>query len=292
MRLPLGSADVSASGGSAVLTGRRGEPWSDIASLPMSLADATALLEDSDLAAAHADPAFLSAVPSDDTDAPRFAPGAPILWRYGRYIETARVIRDDERGLVVWIPSGSARLVSVPADGRSPREVPLAERFSVPWRIEEAHWRGPGVVRVAPAGMPWSVWFFRSSDGTPEGTYVNLELPHRRTTGENAGVFSRDLVLDLWVDAGHPGSEDIWVKDADELEAAVQQDRFTAEQADAVRAIADHAVREFVASGGWPLDERWETWTPSEEIDVPVQLPAGAAMDAARRRSGSTSLEG
>ncbi|REJ05443.1 DUF402 domain-containing protein [Microbacterium bovistercoris] len=292
MRLPLGSTDVSASGGSAVLSGRRGESWKPIAAGRMELSEAVALLEDGGSAAAHADPAFDVAVPADDVAAPRFAPGTDILWRYGRYIETARVIRDDARGLVVWIPSGSARLVSVPADGRSPREVPLAERFSVPWRIEESSWRGPGVVRVAPAGMPWSVWFFRTADGSPEGAYVNLELPHRRIAGENAGIFSRDLVLDLWVDAGHPGSEDIWVKDADELEAAVRQGRFTVEQAEAVRAIADHAVREFVASGGWPLDEGWDAWTPSDELDVPVRLPAGAAMDAARRRSGRTSLDG
>ncbi|UJP10977.1 DUF402 domain-containing protein [Microbacterium sp. KUDC0406] len=292
MRLPLGSTDVSASGGSAVLAGRRGEAWNDVASGPMSLEGAIEVLEDGSMAVAHADPAFDVAVPSDAPDAPRFGSGDPILWRYGRYIETARVIRDDARGLVVWIPSGSARLVSVPADGRSPRDVPLDERFSVPWAIEESSWRGPGVVRVAPAGKPWSVWFFRSTDGTPEGAYVNLELPHRRTAGETPGIFSRDLVLDLWIDAGHPGSEDIWVKDADELVAAVQQGRFTAEQAEAVRALADHAVREFVASGDWPLDEGWDAWTPGEELDVPVMLPAGAAMDAVRRRSGRTSLEG
>jgi hypothetical protein len=258
----------------------------------MPLEAAIALLAAYGDAAAHADPAFDAAVASADADALRFAPGAAILWRYGRYVETARVVRDDERGLVAWIPSGSARLVSVPADGRSPREVPLEERFSVPWRIEESHWHGPGVVRVAPAGKPWSVWFFRSEDGTPEGAYVNLELPHRRIGGEDAGIFSRDLILDLWIDAGHPGSEDIWVKDADELVAAVQQGRLTAEQADAVRALADHAVHEFAASGAWPLDEQWDVWQPAAELDVPVRLPASAAMDAARARSGLTSLEG
>lgn len=292
MRLPLGSTDVSASGGSAVLTGRRGGTWSRVAASPMPLASAIDLLAVYGDAAAHVDPAFDTSVSSADAEALRFAPGAPILWRYGRYIETARVVRDDERGLVAWIPSGSERLVSVPADGRSPREVPLEARFSVPWRIEESRWSGPGVVRVAPAGRPWSVWFFRAEDGTPDGAYVNLELPHRRIGGENAGVYSRDLVLDLWIDAGHPGSEDIWVKDADELAAAVQQGRFTAEQAEAVRALADHAVDEFVAPGGWPLDEGWDLWVPTAELDVPVRLPQSDVIDAARRRSGRTSLEG
>ncbi|WP_353113630.1 DUF402 domain-containing protein [Microbacterium sp.] len=292
MRLPLGSTDVSASGGNAVLAGRRGEAWGGVAYRPLSLAAAVALLDDGSHSAAHADPAFETAVPSDAQDAPRFAQGDPILWRYGRHVETARVVRDDDQGLVVWIPSGSARLASVPADGRSTREVPLDQRFSVPWRIAETRWRGPGIVRVAPSGRPWSVWFFRSAAGVPEGVYVNLELPHRRIGGENAGIFSRDLVLDLWIDAEHQGSEDIWLKDADELEAAVRQGRFTAEQAEAVRALADHAMHGFVASGEWPLDEGWDLWTPTTELDVPVQLPASAAMDAARLRTGRTGIEG
>jgi hypothetical protein len=202
------------------------------------------------------------------------------------------VIRDDDRGLVVWIPSGSERLGPAPADGRAPREVPLAQRFSVPWTMRESTWRGPGVVRVAPAGKPWSVWFFRHADGTPDGAYVNLELPHRRVDGAAAGVFTRDLVLDLWIDAEHPGSEDVWLKDADELVAAVEQGRFTPEQAEAVRALADHAVRDFIARRTFPLDEGWDAWRPDAAMDEPVRLPGIPAIDDARRRSGSTSLEG
>lgn len=286
MRLPLGSVDVSASGGTAVLLGRRGEPWPRIATRELSPEEALDRVG-AEFATGRVAPGFAASVPS--AEGCRFTPGQDILWRYGRHLEAVRVVRDDDRGLVVWIPPGSERLESVPADGRRTRDVPMAERFSVPWVIRAAHWTGPGLVRVAPTGKPWSVWFFRRDDGTPTGAYVNLELPHRRDAG---GVYSRDLVMDLWVDAGHAGSEDVWLKDADELEATVAQGRYTAEQAEAIRCLADLAGRELVAPGAWPLDEDWGRWTPSPELDVPVRLPDSEEVRAARRRSGRVSGEG
>lgn len=292
MRLPIGSTDVSASGGSVELIGRRGDGWQRIAAHGMALAEAVAVLGEAEQGPAHDDPAFEAAVLSAGDDVPRFAPGQEILWRYGRHIEAVRVVRDDARGLVVWIPSGSARLEPAPADGRRHRDVPLAERFRTPWVMTQNLWRGPGVVRVAPAGRPWSVWFFRRADGTPDGAYVNLELPHRRIGGEAPAIFTRDLVLDVWIDAEHAGSEDVWLKDADELDEVVVQGRFTAEQAEAIRAIADHASRQFIADGGWPLDEGWDRWMPDAAMDAPVPLPDIEAMRAARARTGRTSLEG
>lgn len=292
MRLPIGTTGLSESGGTVALIGRRGEGWERIAARPMPLAEAVGLLEVDGHDGAHVDPAFADAVPSDGPDAPRFAAGQPILWHYGRHIETARVIRDDARGLIVWIPTGSQRLEPVPADGRRPREVALEERFSAPWRTQESTWRGPGLLRVAPAGRPWSVWFFRNDDGDASGAYVNLELPHRRVAGESAGVFTRDLVLDLWIDAEHPGSEDVWLKDADELEAAVAQGRYTSAQAEAVRVLADAAGDAFIVDGSWPLDEGWDRWAPDAGMDRPTPLPDTPAIAAARRRSGRTSQDG
>lgn len=292
MRLPIGTTGVSASGGSVELIGRRGDGWQQVADREMSLAEAVATLEEAGHGSAHDDPAFEDAVPSGREAAPRFAPGDEILWRYGRHLEAVRVVRDDDRGLVIWIPSGSARLEPVPADGRRHRDVPLNERFRGPWVMTEATWTGPGVVRVAPAGRPWSVWFFRRADGTPDGAYVNLELPHRRLGGEAPAVFSRDLVLDIWIDAEHEGTEDVWLKDADELDEVTVQGRFTPEQAEAVRVLADHASREFIADGAWPLDEGWARWTPDAAMDSPVPIPDTAAVVAARARSGSTSMEG
>lgn len=290
MRLPLGSTSVSASGGTVELVGRRGLAWTTLAARGGPLDDAIGLLEHPLHDGAHADDALLSAVPSADETAPRFAPGQIVLWRYGRTVEAARVVRDDPRGLVTWIPTGSARLDPVPVAGEHVRDVPLEERFRSPWRIRESAWTGPGLLRAAPTGRPWSVWFFRTPDGAPAGTYINLELPHRRLGGDVAQVFTRDLVLDLWVDAEHPGAEDIWLKDADELAASVAQGRFTSAQADAVRQIADLAAEELLAEGSWPLGEDWMRWTADQAMDEPVTLPESATIAAHRRRSGDTSL--
>ncbi|HWS52242.1 MAG TPA: DUF402 domain-containing protein [Microbacterium sp.] len=285
MRVPIGTTGVSSSGGSVELIGRRGEGWSRLTAAEMSLDAAIRILGPHPVA----DTDLVSDLPSDSPDAPRFTPGEIILWQYRRHVEVARVVRDDARGLVVWIPSGSQRLESAPADGRRTRDVPLELRFRVPWVMREATWTGPGVLRVAPSGMPWSVWFFRRADGTPDGAYVNLELPHRRRAGDVGprGITTSDLVLDLWIDAEHPGSEDVWLKDADELAAAVEQGRFTPAEAEAVRAVADAAGRGFIGSGSWPLDEGWESWTPDADSDTPLALPAGPHIAAARRRSGS-----
>lgn len=286
MRVPIGSTSVSHSGGNAVLIGRRGEGWTSVGPEGRSLEEALVALEDG-LGGLLPE----GAPRSDAPDAPRFRPGERILWRYSRQVETARVVRDDDRGLVVWIPSGSARLQSVPVGGQHTRDIPLSRRFQAPWVMRESTWTGPGVVRIAPRGRPWSVWFFRTAEGAPAGVYVNLELPHRRVSGAagTGTVFSRDLVLDLWLDAEHPGAEDVWLKDADELTAAVEQGRFTDDQADAVRSLADAAGREFIAAGTWPLDEDWARWRPDPALDVPLELPAHTGIDELRGWTGTGS---
>lgn len=285
MLVPIGTTDVSSSGGVVELIGRRGEGWSRLATSEIPLDAAIATVD----ARPAVGPGLAGEVPSDTPGAPRFIPGEVILWQYRRHVEVARVVRDDARGLVVWIPSGSQRLEAAPADGRRTRDVPLESRFRVPWVMREATWTGPGVLRVAPSGKPWSVWFFRRDDDSPDGAYVNLELPHRRqAAGDGArGITTGDLILDLWIDAEHPGSEDVWLKDADELVAAVEQGRFSPAEAEAVRALADAAGRDFIESASWPLDEGWDSWMPDADMDAPLALPATAYIDAARRRSGS-----
>ncbi|WP_431841454.1 DUF402 domain-containing protein [Calidifontibacter indicus] len=288
MRLPIGATDVTPSGGNVTLIGRRAQGWHRVGP-ELSLDDALAIigsflptdLPGGSLRAAGA-PAFLEA-------------GREITWHYRRSIDTARVVRDDERGLVAWIPAGSARLGAAPASGGHVRDVALAERFRTPWVMRESTWHGAGVLRVAPTDRPWSVWFFRDPDGTPSGTYVNLELPHRRPRQGDplpARTHTSDLVLDVWMDALPDGDEDVWLKDADELDAAVDQLRYTSEQRDAVRALADHACRELLRDWSWPMDEGWQHWQPTPELDAPITLPDNEIVAWARSRRGCDSRDG
>jgi hypothetical protein len=141
---------------------------------------------------------------------PFFAPGDVVTWHYGMSADVVRVVGDDERGLVAWLPSGSESLASVPLDGRGLRDLPLNERFSAARRFVVREWQGPGIIRIAATGVPWSIWYFFEDDGRFHGHYLNLELTHRRPADAGARVHTRDLILDLWVEGG-----DIWLKDAD-----------------------------------------------------------------------------
>ena len=200
--------------------------------------------------------------------APYLEPGQVLSWHYAGWVDMMRVVRDDDRGLVAWLPSGSERRVMIGADGGGLRDRPVAERSRTPMKPALRTWTGSGILRIAPTGKPWSVWYFSEDDGSFGGHYVNLELTHERPADGRARTFSRDLVLDLWQDA-----EGTWLKDVDELEAAVDAGRFTVEQGATIEAIGRQARAELLQPRAWPLDEDWEAWRPPAEWDEPLRLP-------------------
>ncbi|MDR7253949.1 putative RNA-binding protein associated with RNAse of E/G family [Nocardioides sp. BE266] len=206
--------------------------------------------------------------------APFLEPGSVVHWRYGHRIDPMRVVRDDARGLVAWLAEETEVLSSARAGGVGVRDVPLEERFTGERVPVLGRWRGTGTLRIAPTGRPWSAWLFWDDDGGFAGHYVNLELTHRRRGCDTA---TRDLTLDLWLEP----SGALWLKDADELEAATQAARYSPAQADEVHAIADWARSELVEGRDWPLDEEWTTWRPPASWTVPP-LPDTDDVRAAR----------
>jgi hypothetical protein len=215
------------------------------------------------------------------TDESRWAPGETVIWRYARPGHTSesvrpmRVVRDDSHGLAAWLPAGTPLLRPVLADGGDLRSVPVAERFDVD-RHGRANrldtWRGHGILKVAPMGVPWSVWLFWGDGGDFRGWYVNLESVHERRDHE---VLTEDHVLDVVV---HP-DRTVARKDEDELAAAVRAGRFTATEA---AAIEDDAatVEDLVHRWGSPFSDGWELWRPDTSWPVPV-LPADYLGQAA-----------
>lgn len=204
---------------------------------------------------------------------PFFERGTVVSWHYGEWVDVMRVVRDDERGLVAWLPSGSERVIAVAVDGRGLRDRPVSERPNVARAPSTTTWRGPGILRIAPTGRPWSVWYFYDDDGDFEGHYLNLELVHQRWADGSSRTHSRDLVLDLWLRDG-----ECWLKDADELAAAVAVGKFTPVQGSVIRDIAEQARRELVDPRAWPLDEGWEDWEAPAEWDEPLTLPSWIAL--------------
>lgn len=201
-----------------------------------------------------------------------FSPGTVVGWHYGIGTFPLTVVRDDERGLVAWLPEGSTGTFATPRDGRGLRDRTLAERAQLAlagdWDLTSTAWRGRGVLRIAPAGRPWSLWYFHDDDGFAE-YYVNLELPHRRPIDGSPHTYSRDLTLDLCIESD--GS--VWLKDEDELAAWTDVGIFTAEQAAEIHAAADQVRREVFEPRAWPLDEDWEGWRPPPLWDQPLTLP-------------------
>jgi hypothetical protein len=214
---------------------------------------------------------------------PYLAEGDRVDWYSGRSVVGHLVVRDDERGLVAWQPAGSEMLVGVPVDGQGIRDRPVEERASVDIEMRVRPWRGPGVLRIAPAGKPWSLWYFVDDAGAFTGHYVNLELVHERPVSGEPRLHTRDLTLDLWLEEGDDGLE-VWLKDEDELEAGVTGGRDTTDQAAAIRAIGEQAAYELGGLGAWPLDEGWESWRPPPGWDEPLTLPASPAVLEARAR--------
>jgi hypothetical protein len=207
--------------------------------------------------------------------APYLRPGQVLTYRYGYFAAPLWVVRDDERGLVAWLPAGSEQLAAKPRDGGGLRDRSLADRARLfverDFDMVVTPWHGPGILRVVPTGVPWSIWYFFTDDGALDGHYVNLELPHLRAADGSPRTYTRDLTLDLWLDVD--GS--LWLKDEDELDAAVAGGAYTAEQGAAVREVAEQARHELVVPRAWPLDEGWETWRPPPAWDEPLTWPHG-----------------
>src|SRR4029450_9678100 len=100
----------------------------------------------------------------------RFAPGRAVLYRnthHGRVVNVrpCRVASDDERGLLLWLPRGSAMAIEVAADGRGIRQMPFTEWAGLGpdgsgRRLITAAWQGPGILKFLPPGVEHSVWFF------------------------------------------------------------------------------------------------------------------------------------
>lgn len=205
---------------------------------------------------------------------PYWTPGQVLSWRYGVTTDVLRVVRDDARGLVAWLPHGSERRLWTPRDGRAARDRPADEMVRIlverDYDMVTRCWSGPGVVRVTPSGKPWTVVFFSDEDGSFAGYYINLELTHRRAGDGSPRLYTRDLVLDLWLDA----SGDLWLKDADELEAAEVGGYLTTAQGGVIRELADWARHELIEPRAWPLEdaEQWENWRPPSEWAVPLTL--------------------
>lgn len=206
-------------------------------------------------------------------------PGEYLWWHYRHstwlpgtpeFVNPMTVVRDDTHGLVAWLAPGTEILKMVLATGEELRTAPLGERFGRQRSMAKATWRGEGILRIAPTGMPWSVWLFWEPGWGFAGWYINLETPIRRAGPD---VYTEDHVLDVWVTPDRVCHR----KDEDELVGAVGQGRFTADEAGSITrnaALAEQAV----ASSQFPFGDDWQSWRPDPAWKLPSLSP-GASWD-------------
>ncbi len=203
---------------------------------------------------------------------PFWRPGDRVLWHFRRHdfpahrtevVQPARVVRDDERGSVLWIagdtPTAESRIVGF--EDINPHDVPFEKRF-LPPGLEPARvqvpgvWRGRGVLRIVPAGMPFSVWVFTGADERFAAWYINLEQLHRRDAGH---LYTADHVLDIVIRGdGAPN-----FKDEDELAGTVNGGMWTEQTVETIRGHAEAALQQFRA-GHWAFGAEWQNWRPPE----------------------------
>ncbi|KAA1421179.1 DUF402 domain-containing protein [Nocardioides humilatus] len=190
---------------------------------------------------------------------PYWQRGEQITWTYGRpgepsWIYPMTVVRDDAELLATWLTVGTLGRVAIRADGRELRADP-ATVFTAPRKMVDRAFFAHHTLRLHEPGRPWSVLvFFDADTGDFVGWYCNIEDPHTR---DESGTYTRDHVLDIWVDPDRTFHR----KDEDELELAVEQGRYTAEEAAAITAVADE-IEEVIKAWGPPFCDGWENYRP------------------------------
>jgi hypothetical protein len=201
----------------------------------------------------------------------RFVPGQTVIRRILHpddriaTLQTARVVSDDERGLLLWIATGSPIMRRTTVDGEPTRHLAYLDELRMATVLQPSRTTMSTLILTPPVrsdraahSVTW--WFDEHLRHT--AWYVNLETPAIRWRG---GIDVYDHALDVVV-----GPDYSWeLKDEDEFESRAGQVPFwTAECALAIRAEAMRVMdvveaKEFPFDGSWCDFEPDAAWSPS-----------------------------
>jgi len=189
--------------------------------------------------------------------------GRHVIW-----VQACRIVADDHRGLLLWLPAGAGfahRPQPAGLGERSPRQ--LDRLAALPVLVET--WRDHDVLLLVPPGRPYSVWWFFTG-GAFDSWYVNLERPSERWSRDGLlGIDSFDHALDVVIS---PDRRWRW-KDQDELTERIGLPGYwSAAEAAAIRADGANVV-EAVVAGRFPFDGTWCDFQPDPAWSLPA-LPS------------------
>ncbi|MGN9808460.1 DUF402 domain-containing protein [Micromonospora sp. BQ11] len=214
----------------------------------------------------------------------RFEPGRLIVHRNVRrgrigWVRPARVVLDDDRGLLLWVARDTPVAHEVTEAGLGMRAMPFAEWVTSSYRLARGRWNGPPLLKFLPTGAAHSVWWFRDAGDRFATWYVNLEEPGVRwDDGHLAGVDVVDQDLDVVV---RPDRSWEWKDEEEFAERLAFPDHYWVPDPDAVRAEGKRVVARAEA-GHFPFDGTWCDFTPPTDWTTPRELPAGWDRPPAR----------
>jgi hypothetical protein len=206
----------------------------------------------------------------------RFPRGRVVLHRNVRrgrigWVRPARVVSDDDHGLLLWIARQTPVASEVTEDGRGMRTMPFTEWVTSAYRLHVATWNGPPLLKFLPAGANHSVWFFRDADDRFANWYVNLEEHGVRwDDGEVAGVDVVDQDLDVVVRPDHSWE---WKDEGEFAERLAVPEHYWVPDPSAVRAEGERVIK-LAEAGEFPFDGTWCDVVPDSDWTVPT-LPPG-----------------
>ncbi|MBB5156193.1 DUF402 domain-containing protein [Saccharopolyspora phatthalungensis] len=205
----------------------------------------------------------------------KWAPGGEVLYSFWRLddslgtVHPARVVADDGDQLLCWVLDGTPIRITTSPDGRSPRQMPLSERFNGPRVPAKSTWRGTSTLRLVFEHRWASVWWFFEPDGTFRNWYVNLEVPWGR---DATGVRRVDGVLDVEV---FPDGCWSW-KDENEVPDALAAGRFDERHLSRLQAEGERMIA-LAEAGRFPFDGTYCDARPDPEWALP-SLPEGLLL--------------
>ena len=173
-------------------------------------------------------------------------------------VQSARVVADDERGLLLFSDFGAQVMVRTDLDGNPTRGLSLATEIAMTTMLSPGRRHQYRALLLMPPGASHSVSWGWNPDGTFAGWYVNLETPARRWPG---GVDTRDQVLDVLI---APDRSHTW---KDEAEVG-----FLDASAAARARLEGERVIGLATAGAFPFDGSLIDFQPPPDWS-PAELP-------------------
>jgi hypothetical protein len=207
----------------------------------------------------------------------RFRPGQLLVHRHFTHkdlvwVPLVRVVSDDERGLLMWMPHGTPMMREVTLDGRGPRGMPFSDWLREPKHMIGDTHRGPDILKFVPPDASHSVWWLFRPPGVFAAWYVNLERPIARwDDGTVAGIDTTDFDLDIWV---WPDRRWQWKDEHELAERLGFPDHYWVSDPEAVWAEGRRVIPK-IEAGDFPFDGTWCDFEPDPAWAMPGEVPGG-----------------